>query len=186
MRRPTSRRHVLCFPRSTRVADGPLLIGVVGWKNSGKTTLVERLIPLLARRGLEVATVKHTHHDLRAPDGATDGERHARAGAVKTIVIALTAWEIDGHRQADAPPAFGDLPAYLAEADVVIVEGFKKAPIPKIEMRRRASSTQEPLAPRDSHVIAVAADNPTESSGLPVFALDDAEGIAAFIAARAK
>ena len=51
---------------------------MVGWKNSGKTTLVERLIPLLARRGLKVATVKHTHHDLRPPDGATDGERHAR------------------------------------------------------------------------------------------------------------
>ena len=131
------------------MADGPLLIGVVGWKNSGKTTLVERLIPLLARRGLKVATVKHTHHDLRPPDGATDGERHARAGAIKTIVMAPTAWEIDGHRQEDAPPAFADLAAYLAEADIVIVEGFKSAPIPKIEVRRRASPTQEPLAAHD-------------------------------------
>jgi molybdopterin-guanine dinucleotide biosynthesis protein B len=168
------------------VADGPLLIGVVGWKNSGKTTLVERLIPLLARRGLKVATVKHTHHALRPPDGATDGERHARAGAVKTIVVAPAAWEIDGHRQEDAPPAFGDLPVYLAEADIVIVEGFKSAPIPKIEVRRRASPTHEPLAPHDSHVVAVAADHPTESSGQPVFSLDDADCIAAFIAARAR
>ena len=77
-------------------------------------------------------------------------------------------------------------PAYLAEADIVIVEGFKSAPIPKIEVRRRASPTQEPLAPHDSYVVAVAADHPTESSGLPVFALDDADGIAAFIAARAR
>jgi molybdopterin-guanine dinucleotide biosynthesis protein B len=168
------------------VADGPLLIGVVGWKNSGKTTLVERLIPLLVRRGLKVATVKHTHHDLRPPDGATDGERHARAGAIKTIVLAPTAWEIDGHRQEDAPPAFGDLAAHLAEADIVLVEGFKSAPIPKIEVRRRASPTQELLAARDRHVIAVAADYPTERSGLPLFDLDDAEGIATFIAARAR
>jgi molybdopterin-guanine dinucleotide biosynthesis protein B len=167
------------------VADAPLLIGVVGWKNSGKTTLVERLIPLLARRGLKVATVKHTHHDLRAPDGATDGERHARAGAIKTILLSPTAWEIDGQRQEETPPGFGDLAAYLTGADIVLVEGFKSAPIPKIEVRRRASPTQELLAASDYHVIAVAADHATETSGRPLFDLDDAEAITDFIAARA-
>ncbi|MEO8422110.1 MAG: molybdopterin-guanine dinucleotide biosynthesis protein B [Hyphomicrobium sp.] len=168
------------------MADGPLLIGVVGWKNSGKTTLVERLIPLLTARGLKVATVKHTHHELRPPDGATDGERHARAGAITTIVLAPTAWEIDGHRQEDAPPAFGDLAAHLAGVDIVLVEGFKSAPISKIEVRRRASPTQEPLAVRDHHVIAIATDHPTETSGQPLFDLDDAEAIADFIAVRAR
>lgn len=168
------------------MADGPLLIGVVGWKNSGKTTLVERLIPLLTARGLKVATVKHTHHDLRPADGATDGERHTRAGAITTIVMAPTAWEIDGHRQEHAPPTFGDLASYLGEADIALVEGFKSAPIPKIEVRRLASPTQEPLAERDRHVIAVAADHPTETSGQPLFDLDDADGIADFIAARAR
>ena len=76
--------------------------------------------------------------------------------------------------------------AYLAAADIVIVEGFKSAPIAKIEVRRQASPTQEPLAARDPHVIAVAADHPTDANGLPLFDLDDAEGIAAFIAALAK
>lgn len=168
------------------MAKPPVLIGIVGWKNSGKTTLVERLIPLLVRQGFKVATVKHTHHDLRPLDGATDGERHARAGAAKTIVIALNAWEISGYRQEDAPPEFADLPGYLADADVVLVEGFKSAPIPKIEVRRQASPTQEPLAARDEHVIAVAADHATDANGLPLFDLDDAEGIAGFIAALAK
>jgi molybdopterin-guanine dinucleotide biosynthesis protein B len=168
------------------VAEQPFLIGIVGWKNSGKTTLVERLIPILTRRCLKVATVKHTHHELRPADGSTDGERHARAGASKTIVIAPNAWEISGRRQDDAPPEFGDLALHFAGAHVVLVEGFKSAPIPKIEVRRQASPTQEPLAGRDKHVIAVAADHPAKAADLPVFDLDDAEGIAAFIAAFAR
>jgi molybdopterin-guanine dinucleotide biosynthesis protein B len=162
-----------------------VLIGIVGWKNSGKTTLVERLIPMLTQRGLKVATVKHTHHDLRPHDGATDGERHARAGAVQTIVIAPTAWEASGYRQEGVPPAFADLAHHLAGADVALIEGYKNAPIPKIEVRRRASPTQDSLAARDEHVIAVVSDHVTDAGGLPLFDLDDIAGIAAFIAARA-
>ncbi len=164
----------------------PLLIGIVGWKNSGKTTLVERIIPALVRQGFKVATVKHTHHDLRPCDGTTDGERHARAGAFKTIVIAPNAWEVSGNRQVDTPPGLADLPSYLAAADIIVVEGFKSAPIAKIELRRQASPTQEHLAARDPHVIAVAADHATDANGLPLFDLDDSEGIADFIAALAK
>jgi molybdopterin-guanine dinucleotide biosynthesis protein B len=168
------------------VAEQPVFVGIVGWKNSGKTTLAERLIPILTRRGLKVATVKHTHHELRPADGHTDGERHKRAGAIKTIVIAPDAWEVSGRRRGDAPPELADLALHLAGADLVLVEGFKSAPIPKIEVRRQASPTQEPLAARDTHIVAVAADHPAEAADLPVFDLDDAEGIAAFIAALAK
>ena len=168
------------------MAEQPVLVGIVGWKNSGKTTLVERLIPILTRRGLKVATVKHTHHELRPADGHTDGERHAQAGAIMTIVIGPDAWEISGHRQEDAPPAFADLALHLAGADLVLVEGFKSAPIAKIEVRRRVSQTQEPLAARDKHIIAVATDYLVEANGLPVFDLDEAEGIAAFIAALSR
>lgn len=163
------------------MASGPPCIGIVGWKNSGKTTLVERLIPIFIRRGLRVATVKHTHHALRPLDGATDGERHARAGASEAIVIAPDAWEISGAPQVGAPPDLTQLSARLAGVDLVLVEGFKRAAIPKIEVRRRASSTQEPLAPGDANVIAVAADCPVDANGLPLFDLDDAERIAAFI-----
>ncbi len=168
------------------MAEQPVLVGIVGWKNSGKTTLVERLIPILARRGLKVATVKHTHHELRPADGNTDGERHKRAGAIKTIVIAPDAWEASGRRQSDAPPEFADLARHLSGADLVLVEGFKSAPIPKIEVRRQTSPTQEPLAARDPHILAIAADYPIQTNGLRLFDLDDAEGIAAFIAAFAK
>ena len=168
------------------MARPPIFIGIVGWKNSGKTTLVERLVPVLAARGLKVMTVKHTHHDLRTPDGNTDGERHIRAGAIKTIVIAPEAWELSGKPQAGPPPGLGQLGSHVAGADVVIVEGFKSAPIPKIELRRRASPTDDRLAPHDSRIVAVAADHEADSSGLPLFDLDDAEGIAAFIADLAR
>lgn len=167
------------------MARPPLFIGIVGWKNSGKTTLIERLIPILARRGLKVMTVKHTHHALRPPDGNTDGERHARAGAVKTIVIAPDAWEVSGQRQIGAPPILAGLSSHVAGADIVIVEGFKSAPIPKIELRRRASPTHDPLAPHDSRIAAVAADYPVDAAELPLFALEDTDGIAAFIAGLA-
>ena len=166
------------------MAKLPALIGIVGWKNSGKTTLVERLIPLLSQRGLRVATVKHTHHDLRPHDGATDGERHACAGAVQTIVIAPTGWEASGCRQDGPPPAFADLAHHLAGADLALIEGYKSAPIPKIEVRRHASPTQEPLAARDDLVVAVVSDHVTDAGGLPLFDLDDIDGIAGFIAAR--
>lgn len=164
----------------------PVLVGIVGWKKSGKTTLIEQLIPRLARRGLKVMTVKHTHHDLGPLNGSTDGERHARAGALETFVIAPDAWEISGCRQVGPPPALGELSPHIANADVVIVEGFKDAPIPKIELRRAAGANEPPLAPLDTRVVAVAADYETDPGELPLFTLDDADGIAAFIAALAK
>lgn len=164
----------------------PVFVGIVGWKNSGKTTLVERLIPRLARRGLRVMTVKHTHHDLGPLNGSTDGERHMRAGAVDTFVIAPQAWEISGCRQVGPPPTLAELSAHVASADVVIVEGFKDAPIPKIELRRSAAPTQQPLAPLDTRIVAIAADHDAEAGGLPLFQLDDGDGLAAFIADLAK
>jgi molybdopterin-guanine dinucleotide biosynthesis protein B len=157
----------------------PQLIGIVGWKNSGKTTLVEKLVTALTRRGRKVATVKHAHHTLRAHDGSTDGERHARAGARTTIVIGPDSWELDGRLQSGPPPGLDALP--WRDADIVIVEGFKNAPIPKIEVRRRASQTQEAVAGNDAKIIAVAADHAADTGGRPLFDLDETEAIATFI-----
>jgi molybdopterin-guanine dinucleotide biosynthesis protein B len=168
------------------VVRPPVLVGIVGWKNSGKTTLVERLVPLLAQRGLKVMTVKHTHHSLGPLTGSTDGERHARAGALKTFVIGPDSWEISGCRQLGPPPGLAELSPHIASADLVIVEGYKSAPIPKIEVRRKMAATQTPLAPNDTRIVAIATDHDTNSFDLPVFALDDAEGMAAFIAAFAR
>jgi molybdopterin-guanine dinucleotide biosynthesis adapter protein len=163
------------------VASGPPLIGIAGWKNSGKTTLVERLVTALSGRGLSIATIKHTHHGLRAHDGATDGERHTRAGAVNVAVVAPAQWELGGERQSGPAPALEELAKLLGPADLVLAEGFKSAAIPKIEVRRLASQTHDPLAASDPHVIAIAADHDVEAGVTPVFALDDIEAIADFI-----
>jgi molybdopterin-guanine dinucleotide biosynthesis adapter protein len=162
------------------VASAPL-IGIVGWKNSGKTTLIEGLVAALARDGLRVATVKHTHHELRAHDGATDGERHARAGAVKTAVISPSQWELAGELMSNPAPTLDEVAERLGPADLVLIEGFKSAPIPKIEVRREASPTRDQLAPRDPNVIAIAADHAVEGASVPVFSLDDVAAIAAFV-----
>ncbi|MFA5899182.1 MAG: molybdopterin-guanine dinucleotide biosynthesis protein B [Hyphomicrobium sp.] len=164
----------------------PVFVGIIGWKNSGKTTLVESLIPRLARRGLRVMTVKHTHHDLGPLNGSTDGERHMRAGALDTFVIAPHGWEISGCRQMGPPPTLAELSPHVASADVVIVEGFKDAPIPKIELRRTSAETQKPIAPLDTRVVAIAADHAAEAGDLPLFQLNDSDGLADFIADLAK
>ncbi len=182
-RRSGDRPRALCSA-SRRVAEAVApLIGIVGWKGSGKTTLIERLVAVLTQRGLQVATVKHSHHALRPSDGATDGERHARAGACATAVLAPDEWELAGKRQASPPPGLDEVAARLAPADLILVEGFKSALIPKIEVR--AAGQREPLlAGHDAQVIAVAADQTVEAGGLPLFERDDIDGIAAFILAR--
>ena len=163
------------------MASAPPLIGIVGWKNSGKTTLIEGLVAALARDGLRVATVKHTHHELRPHDGTTDGERHALAGAAQTAVLSPSQWELAGKRQPDAVPALEDIVKRFGPVDLILVEGFKRAPIPKIEVRRQAAATREPTAPGDADVIAIAADHAIEGASVPVFALDDIAVIAAFV-----
>ncbi len=163
------------------MASAPPLIGIVGWKNSGKTTLMERLIAALAGRGFKIATVKHTHHELRARDGTTDSERHAHAGAIQTAVIAPSQWELAGELRSAPAPALQELAQRLGPADLVLVEGFKSAAVPKIEVRRQATAMRDPLAVSDPHIIAIAADQAVEGATVPVFSLDDVEGIAAFV-----
>jgi molybdopterin-guanine dinucleotide biosynthesis adapter protein len=162
----------------------PPLIGIVGWSGSGKTTLIERLIATFSACGVRIATIKHAHHPLRPHDGATDGERHARAGAVAVVVIAPEAWEISGIVQSGAPPELTAMAARLGPADLILVEGHKSAAIPKIEVRSLQARSHEPLAANDSNIVAIAADHPVEAEGLPVFSRDDAEGLANLIEAR--
>jgi molybdopterin-guanine dinucleotide biosynthesis protein B len=156
------------------------ILGIAGWKNSGKTTLIERLIPELKARGLKVATVKHSHHTLRARDGHTDGERHAEAGAAGVIVIGADGWELSGERQPGAPPSLEEAAGIFDGVDLILAEGFKSAPIAKIEVQ--GPRPERALAPGDERVLAVASDRHDTTSGVPTFARDDIAGLAQFIA----
>jgi molybdopterin-guanine dinucleotide biosynthesis protein B len=156
-------------------------MGVAGWKKSGKTTLVERLVVEFTRRGLKVSTIKHAHHDFQIDDGATDSARHRRAGAAQVAVVSSDRWAIVNELR-DAPePGLQDVLDKLEPCDLVLVEGYKAAPISKIEARRRDGHAGRPLAEDDPHVIAIASDYEIGGSALPRFALDDISAIADFI-----
>lgn len=163
---------------STSLIGNVPVIGVAGWKKSGKTTLTVRLVEEFTRRGLKVATVKHAHHAFQIDDGETDSARHRRAGAGQVAVVSGTRWAIVTELNGGPEPNFEEVIAALEPADLIIVEGYKSAPIPKIEARRLQSFTRRPLADEDPNVIAIAADYPVEHARLPVFSLDDIKEMA--------
>jgi molybdopterin-guanine dinucleotide biosynthesis protein B len=157
------------------------MIGIAGWKNSGKTTLVVRLVEELTARGFAVATVKHAHHGFQIDSADMDSARHRRAGARETAIVSPNCWALVKELRGEPEPTLETMVAELAPCDVVIVEGYKRAPIPKIEVRRSAAASHSQLAYSDSNVIAIAADHAVEGAALVVFAIDDVIGIADLI-----
>ena len=143
-----------------------------------------RLVEELVRRGLRVATVKHAHHSFQIDDAETDSARHRRAGASEVAIVSSARFAIVRELRDEPEPSLADVLARLSPADLVIVEGYKAAPIPKIEVRRVEQASKEPLAARDPSVIAVAADHAVSGTAVPVFSLDDAPAIADFLVAR--
>jgi molybdopterin-guanine dinucleotide biosynthesis protein B len=161
--------------------DWPV-IGLAGWNNSGKTTLAVRLIEEFTRRGLKVSSIKHSHHDVHLDGQESDSAFHRRAGAGEVALVGANRWALIHDLEDEPAPSLHDIVNRMSPCDLVIVEGYKAAPIPKIEVRRSAQQDQRPLAPEDPNIVAIASDHPTEHGGLPLFALDDVQGIAGFIA----
>jgi molybdopterin-guanine dinucleotide biosynthesis protein B len=157
------------------------VIGIAGWKKSGKTTLVVRLIEEFTRRGLKVASIKHAHHNFQIDDAETDSARHRRAGAAQVAVVSAKRWALISELGGASEPDLAEVLAWLGPCDLVIVEGYKSAAVPKIEARRSAASSRASLADGDPNVIAIAADHAADGRGLPVFSLDDIAAIADFI-----
>ena len=161
----------------------PPVIGIAGWKNSGKTTLAVRLIEDFTRRGLKVATIKRTHHDdVAAETEASDTARHRRAGAAEVILVSPHRWGPLHALHEESEPQLETILARLTGCDLVIIEGWKSTPIAKIEVRRAAQADPRPLAPGDPNIIASASDYGDDDSRLPHFALDHTSAIADFVA----
>jgi molybdopterin-guanine dinucleotide biosynthesis protein B len=161
------------------------VIGIAGWKKSGKTTLAVRLIEAFTRRGLKVGSIKHAHHGFRVDEGNTDSARHRQAGAQQVAIVSRLRWALIRELASEAEPDLEDVIHWLDPCDIVVVEGYKTAPIAKIEVRRTAAVSKDPICAGDPHVIAIAADHAVAEAGrLPVFALDDIEAIADFISRR--
>ena len=156
------------------------LYGVTGWKNAGKTGLMERLVAEFAGRGLRVSTVKHAHHSFDVDHPGKDSFRHRAAGAGEVLLVSANRVAVMQELRGAPEPPLSDLLARLQPADLVLVEGFKTAPHPKIEAYR--AETKNPLiAPDDSTIRAVASDT-TLRLDRPHFHLDDTRAIADFIA----
>ncbi len=158
------------------------IIGIAGWKKSGKTTLVTRLIAEFTGRGLKVATIKHAHHDFQIDDGETDSARHRRAGAGQVAIVSGKRWAIVNELAGAPEPTLDEVATWISPCDLIIVEGYKSAAIPKIELRRSGAVSDVQLASSDPTVCAIAADYLIEERRLPVFTLDDIAGLADFIA----
>ena len=158
------------------------VLGIAGWKNSGKTTLAVCLIEELTRRGFSVSSLKHAHHDFEIDTGDTDSARHRRAGARQVGIVSPDRWAVITELGRAPEPSLDEMLARLAPCDLVIVEGFKRAMIRKIEVRRRAASRQTPLSPADADIIAIAADHAVQGAAVPVLGLDDIAGLADLVA----
>jgi molybdopterin-guanine dinucleotide biosynthesis adapter protein len=153
--------------------------GFAGWSGSGKTTLIEKLIPRFVKRGLRVSLVKHAHHTFDVDQPGKDSYRHRHAGAQEVLVTSSRRWVLMHELRGAAEPSFDEQIRHLSPCDLLLVEGFKHAPIPKLEVWRAA--TGEPLLhPNDSHIVAVASDAKVDTR-LPLLDLDDVDSICEFI-----
>jgi molybdopterin-guanine dinucleotide biosynthesis protein B len=156
------------------------LLGVVGYKNSGKTTLIVRLIPELGALGISVSTVKHVHHAIDLDQPGKDTYAHREAGAVDVAILSDRRWAILHERTADpvTESDLNDVLRRMSPVDLVLAEGFKSLPMPRIELRMGNA----PLAHAgDEHTLAVVSDDDLDTP-LPCFRRDDVTAIAAFIA----
>lgn len=157
------------------------IFGITGWKNSGKTTLTERLVSELTRRGRKVSTVKHAHHAFDIDKEGTDSFRHRRAGATEVAIVSGNRWALMHELRDEAEPALQAILARLAPCDIVLIEGYKREGHPKIETRRLQAKETRPLASDDSSILAIAADHVVDGAAVPVFHIDDIAGIATFV-----
>ena len=155
------------------------IFGFAGWSGSGKTTLIEQLIPRFVQRGRRVSLIKHAHHTFDVDQPGKDSYRHRQAGAAEILVTSSRRWVLMHELRGAHEPSFEDQVKRLSPCDLLLVEGFKHAPIPKLEVWRK--ETGEPLLhPNDPHIVAVASDARIETK-LPLLNLNDVDEICNFI-----
>ena len=158
------------------------IYGVVGWKNAGKTGLMERLVTEITGRGISVSTVKHAHHSFDVDHAGKDSHRHRVAGATEVLLSSRNRVALMHEVRDDQEPTLEALLARLSPVDLVLIEGYKRDAHPKIEAHR-AETGNALIAPGDDTIRAVASDVPLDLDR-PVFDLNDTTAIANFILAE--
>ena len=152
------------------------VFGIAGWSGSGKTTLVEKLLPVFAARGWRVSVVKHAHVHFDVDKPGKDSFRFREAGSHEVLISSPSRWALMREHRGEAEPVLQELLTHLGECDLVLVEGFKREAIPKLEVHRAAIG-KPLLSPDDAHIVAIASDV-VMATALPQYRLDDVEGIA--------
>ena len=157
------------------------IIGVVGWKNTGKTTLIEKLIGELNKRNLTVSTIKHSHHKVSIDKKGTDSFRHFNAGAKETILTSDKKWVKFSRQISDSQTNLGHLIKQIIPVDILIVEGFKASDHKKIEVINSMNG-RKPLYETDKTICGLIFDkNKIHNALLPQFERDDIQEICNFI-----
>ncbi len=157
------------------------VFGITGWKNSGKTTLTERLVSELSRRGWKISTVKHAHHAFDVDKEGTDSFRHRQAGAGEVAIVSSHRWALMHELRDEEEPPLEAILSRLGPCDLVLVEGYKREGHSKIETRRMDARSNVLLSEADPSILAIASDHPVEGTALPVFGIGDIASIADFI-----
>jgi molybdopterin-guanine dinucleotide biosynthesis adapter protein len=155
------------------------VFGFAGFSGSGKTTLIEQLIPLFTGRGLRVSLIKHAHHTFDVDQPGKDSYRHRQAGAQEVLISSSRRWALMHELRGQAEPSLDALIERMSACDLLLVEGFKRAAMPKLEVFRKAVG-EAPLHPHDAHIVAVASDAPMQAP-IPVLDLNQPAVICEFI-----
>lgn len=159
------------------------VIGLAGWSGAGKTTLLTRLIPHLVAEGLRVSTMKHAHHNFDIDIPGKDSWQHREAGAMEVMVSSDRRWALMRELRGDPEPSLTALLAKMSPVDLVIIEGFKMHPHPKIEVHR-AGNGKPLIFPDNPTIVGLASDIAIESA-LPLAHLDDVPAIARIVRSSA-
>ena len=160
-------------------------IGFAGWSGAGKTTLIVKLIPELNRLGLSVSTIKHAHHAFDLDQPGKDSYEHRAAGAEEVLVASANRVALMRELRGAPEPSLAELLRLLKPVDLVLIEGFKRDPLPKIEIFRAANG-KPPMYPNDPHIVALIGDAPEPSSRLSHASIDDIAAAADLVLAHAR
>jgi molybdopterin-guanine dinucleotide biosynthesis adapter protein len=159
------------------------IIGLAGWSGAGKTTLLAKVIPRLVARGLRVSTLKHAHHGFDVDQPGKDSHSHRMAGATEVLVGSSARFALVHELRGEDEPTLGMLIRKLSPVDLVLVEGYKREPHPKLEVHRAAVG-KPLLQPEDPAIVAIASDVPL-TVGVPVVDIDDIDRIAEILVGHA-
>ena len=155
------------------------IFGFAGWSGSGKTTLIEQVIPRFVHAGLKVSLIKHAHHRFDVDHPGKDSYRIRAAGCSEVLVISKQRWALMHESSGEEEGTLEDQIGRMSPCDLLLIEGYKYYPLPKLEIYRVANG-KPLLHPQDEHIVALATDTPVQCA-LPQFGLRDYDAIADFV-----